>query len=192
MAGHSKWNNIKNRKGAVDKKRAKIFGQFAKQIRVAVKEGQSGDPKSNAGLRLILEKARAANMPKENIERAIERGMGKTATGASIQEIVYEGFGPGGVGLLIVAHTDNANRTSSELKFILSRGGGSLGSPGSAHYLFERDLQTGEYIPTMPFELDNDTLAQLSTLLETLEENEAVEQVFPAVSRALLDSLGAE
>lgn len=180
MAGHSKWNNIKNRKGAADKARAKVFGQIAKLIRVAVKEGQSGDPKFNPGLRLMLDKARAANMPKHNIDRAIERGLGKTAAGTAIQEIVYEAFGPGGVGMLIVAHTDNANRTSSELKYILSRNNGSLGGPGSAMYLFERNKESGDFQTTMPLEIDEQSRQSLQSLIELLEENDDVEQVFVA------------
>lgn len=182
MSGHSKWNNIKNRKGAADTKRASTFTQIAKLIRVAVKEGKSGDPKSNPSLRLMLEKARAANMPKHNIDRAIERGLGKSATGAAIQEIVYEAFGPGGVGMLIVAHTDNPNRTSSEVKFILSRGSGSLGSPGSAMYLFERSKESGEYQTTMPTAVDEESLEKLLELKDTLEENDDVEQVFLATN----------
>ncbi len=180
MSGHSKWNNIKNRKGAADTKRAKVFTQIAKLIRVAVKEGQSGDPKSNPSLRLMLEKARAANMPKFNIDRAIERGLGKTAAGTSIQEIIYEAFGPGGVGMLIIAHTDNPNRTSSEIKFILSRGGGSLGSPGSAMYLFERNSETGEFKTTMPIVVDESSMQKLLDLITSLEDNEDIEQVIVA------------
>ncbi len=180
MSGHSKWNNIKNRKGAADTKRASLFTQIAKLIRVAVKEGKSGDPKSNPSLRLMLEKARAANMPNHNIQRAIERGLGKSSSGAVIQEITYEAFGPGGVGMLIVAHTDNPNRTSSEVKFLLSRGGGSLGGPGSAMYLFERNKESGEYQTTMPIEIDETALEKLLELTESLEANDDVEQVFVA------------
>lgn len=178
MAGHSKWNNIKNRKGAVDTKRAKIFGQLAKQIRIAVREGKSGDPKSNPTLRMVLEKARAANMPKENIQKAIERGLGKSASGASIQEVVYEGFAPGGVAILIVAQSDNANRTSSEIKFILSRAGGSLGGPGSAMYMFERSGD--EFVCTMPLTVDAESTEKLYALVQSLRENDDVEEVFLA------------
>jgi YebC/PmpR family DNA-binding regulatory protein len=178
MAGHSKWNNIKNRKGAVDEQRAKVFGQVAKLIRIAVKEGKSADPKFNPGLRVVLDKARAANMPKEKIQKAIERGLGKSNSGASIQEIVYEGFGPAGVPLLIIAHTDNAVRTSAEMKFILSRNLGSLGSPGSAQYMFER--RGDEFVPTMFMPAAPDQLEQVATLVAALRENEDVEEVFCA------------
>ena len=174
MSGHSKWNNIKNRKGAVDTQRASVFNRLAKQIRIAVKEGKSGDPKSNASLRMLLDKARQANMPNAKIQKAIDTGLGKGAAGA-INEIVYEGFGPGGVGLLVVVHTDNANRTSSEIKFIFS-----LGSPGSAMYLFKR--QGDEYETIMPIPVDDpQTLTQVQELIDVLLENDDVEDVFAAV-----------
>lgn len=179
MAGHSKWNNIKNRKGAQDTKRAQVFGQISKLIRIAVKEGGSGDPKFNPSLRVILDKARAANMPTANIERAIQRGLGKSASGASIQEIVYEGFGPGGVALLAVGLTDNPNRTASEVKFAFSRSGGSLGSPGSAMYMFKRD-HDGGYQCTMPLEVDEKTAHSLHELAHSLRLLDDIEDVYLA------------
>jgi YebC/PmpR family DNA-binding regulatory protein len=176
MAGHSKWNNIKNRKGAVDAKRGKVFSQLSKLIRSAVKEGKSGDPKFNPSLRLILEKAKAVNMPKENIQRAIDRGLGKGKAGL-IQEIVYEGYASGGVGLVIVAHSDNAQRTAAEVRNILSKAGGSLGGPGSAMFMFERRGE--EYKPTMPMELtDEEHIVKLEELMDTLRNNEDVEDVY--------------
>jgi YebC/PmpR family DNA-binding regulatory protein len=182
MSGHSKWNNIKNRKGAVDAKRGKVFTQLAKQIKAAVQQGSSDDPKSNPHLRIVLDKAREANMPKENIKRALERGMGKTATGASIQEVVYEGFGPGGVGYMVVAQTDNHTRTSGEIRFIFSRNAGSLTGPGSAGYLFKR-ATTGEYEPVMPLEIqDPAVMEQVVQLFETLSENDDVEEVYCSVN----------
>lgn len=178
MAGHSKWNNIKNRKGAVDAKRGKIFTQLSKQIKTAVKEGGSGDPQSNAGLRLAMDKARLANMPKEKIQKAIDRGLGKSKSGARLQEIIYEGYGPGGVGFLITAVTDNANRTSSEIKFIFSRSGGSLGGPGSVAYMFERN-QEGEYETTMSMQIENEKdQEELQKMIDTLRENDDVEDVY--------------
>lgn len=180
MAGHSKWNNIKNRKGAVDAAKGKIFGEAAKMIRMAVKEGGSDDPKFNATLRLALEKARAANMPKEKIQKAIERGMGKSATGAVIQEIAYEGFGPGGIAMIVVAHTDNVNRTAGDMKFAFSRNGGSLGSPGSAMYMFTR-AQDGGYEATMKLDVeDPETQTQLKKLVDALRDIEDVEDVYIA------------
>src|SRR3989304_3111017 len=130
MSGHSKWSNIKNQKAAADAKKGKIFGLLARQIRNAVKEGGSGDPQSNATLRTLLEKSRAENMPKEKVQRAIDVGLGKGA-GGELKEIVYEGFGPGGVGFLVAVVTNNANRTTSEIREIFSRAGGSIGAPPS-------------------------------------------------------------
>lgn len=180
MAGHSKWNNIKQRKGAVDAKRAKIFGNLAKLIKVAVKEGKSADPKFNPGLRLMLEKARAANMSKTNIDRAIERGLGRTSGGASISEIIYEGFAPGGVAVLVVAQTDNPNRTAAEIKFAFSRHGGSLGGPGTAMYMFQR-AKDGGYEATMKLEVaDEATMTQVLDLIDAIRECEDVEDIYLA------------
>ncbi len=182
MAGHSKWNNIKNRKGAQDKKRAKIFGKVSRDIRIAVKEGKSEDPEHNPSLRTALDKAREANMPKENIQRAIDRGMGRGKDGP-VKELIYEGYGPQGVAVIITALTDNTQRTSSEVRHILNKAGGSLGGPNSAMYLFER-TDDGSYESTMPMDIsDNqeliDTLEELS---DTLTENDDVEEVFFAAT----------
>jgi YebC/PmpR family DNA-binding regulatory protein len=177
MAGHSKWNNIKNRKGAVDSQRAKAFSMASKAIRIAVKEGKSADPKFNPTLRLALEKAREVNMPKDKIQRAIDSGLGKR-NGNQLQEVIYEAFGPGGTGLMVVSMTDNPQRTSAEIKFILSRNGGSLGSPGSAQYLFVRDNEGG-YAPTMPLTLDDETVVEgLLNLIDELRQNEDVEDIY--------------
>lgn len=181
MAGHSKWHNIQNRKGAVDRKRGKLFSDLSKLIRVAVKEGKSDDPKFNPALRLLMDKARAANMPKENIKRATERGMGRSASGAAIQEIMYEAFGPSGAAFLVIAHTDNPTRTSGEMKFILSRNGGSLAGPGSAQFLFTR-AEGGEFVPTMPLEINDESeMQKILDLRDALSENEDVEDIFCSV-----------
>lgn len=177
MSGHSKWNNIKNRKGAVDAQRAKVFSLAAKAIRVAVKEGKSADPKANNSLRLALEKARAANMPKDKIQRAIDTGLGKR-DGKSIQEMLYEGFGPGGVGVMIAAVTDNPQRTAAEIRLILSRHQGNLGGPGSAQYLFTKQ-GVGEYVPSMDYTVDDPaTVALLQDMADELNEHDDVEDVF--------------
>ena len=177
MAGHSKWNNIKHKKEATDAKRAKAFSQVSKMIRIAVKEGKSGDPKFNPALRVALEKARAVNMPKDKVQKAIDRGLGKSASGAVLQEIVYEAFGPNGEAYMIVAVTDNPNRTSAEVKYVLSRAGGSLGGPGSAGYMFKRD-QTGEFQATMPLELAPEAQAKTAELMDKLRALEDVEDVY--------------
>jgi YebC/PmpR family DNA-binding regulatory protein len=180
MSGHSKWNNIKNRKGAADAKRSKIFSQIARLIKAAVKEGGSGDPSFNPTLRMILEKARAANMPKENIQRAIDRGLGRTASGAAIEEKAYEAYGPHGVGLIIVAFTENTTRTSANIRAVLTRAGGTLGGPNSVMYAFQRTPQ-GEYQSTMPMQLtDQAQIDQLETLIDTLRSDDDVEDVYVA------------
>jgi YebC/PmpR family DNA-binding regulatory protein len=177
MSGHSKWNNIKNRKAAVDGKKAKIFTQLAKNIRMAVKEGGSGDPKFNASLRLLLEKAREANMPKDKVQKAIDVGLGK-GDGANSQEVIYEGFGPGGVGMMIVAMTNNHNRTSGEIRTILSKAGGSLGAPGCVKYMFSRS-ENNEFVLTMPMLItDLSTQEALQELIDSLLEHDDVEDVY--------------
>ena len=179
MSGHSKWSNIKNQKAAADSKKGKVFGQLARQIRVAVKEGGSGDPQSNATLRALLEKARAENMPKEKIQRAIDVGLGK-GVGGDLKEIVYEGFGPGGVGFLVVAVTNNPNRTTSEVREIFSRVGGALGAPNSVKYLFARS-NDGGYVTTIPFPITDPTQQQkLQKLLDEFNEHDDIEEVFCA------------
>jgi len=138
MSGHSKWSTIKHQKATADQKRGKVFSKVAKLITVAVKEGGAADPAVNARLRLAIEQAKAVNMPKENIKRAIEKGLGKGGGGAALERVSYEGFGPEKVALVIECITDNKNRTGAEIKSFLERQGGGLGTPGSARYLFEK------------------------------------------------------
>lgn len=178
MSGHSKWNNIKNKKGAMDSQRAKEFAQLAKLIRIAVKEGKSANPEFNPRLRVMLDKARAANMPKDKIERAVQRGLGTTKDGVSVQEVLYEAYGPGGVGILIEAVTDNPARTSAELKYAFSRHGGSLAGPHAAQFLFQRSTDGLVFTPLMPHSLDSATVSQLMILLDNLHEIEEVEEIF--------------
>ena len=178
MSGHSKWNNIKNRKGAQDKLKSKVFSQLSRLIRATTKEGGSGDPKSNSALRLVLDKARLANMPKDKVQKAIDVALGK-GNASQIQENVYEGFGPGGIGMMIVALTDNVNRSSAEIRFILGKAGGSLGAPGSVRYMFTRD-QSGEFAATMKFPVSEEDGLKLAELADNLRELEDVEDVFLA------------
>jgi len=180
MSGHSKWNNIKHKKEATDSKKAKIFSQMSKMIRIAVKEGKSAEPQFNAGLRLALDKARAVNMPKDKIARAIDRGLGRSASGNNLQEVVYEAFGNFGEAYMIVALTDNANRTSAEIKYLLSRAGASLGSPGSANYLFKR-ASGGEFEAKIPLLVDNDAKEKIETLMDQLRGLEDVEDVYCSI-----------
>ena len=137
MSGHSKWSTIKRKKAAEDAKRGKIFTRLAREITLAAREG-GGDPEANVRLRLAIERAKAANMPKDNIERAIKRGTGEDKEGGSFEEIYYEGYAPHGVALMIYCVTDNRNRTVSDVRHILSRYGGSLGEGGSVAWQFQR------------------------------------------------------
>ncbi|HEX7042456.1 MAG TPA: YebC/PmpR family DNA-binding transcriptional regulator [Patescibacteria group bacterium] len=137
MSGHSKWATIKRQKGANDAKRGALFTKLSKAISIAVQQGGGiGDPAQNFRLRLAVEAARAGNMPKENIERAIERAISKS--GEAIEEVVYEGFAPGGVGIIVEAATDNKNRTTSEVANIFNKNGGNMGQPGSVSYQFTK------------------------------------------------------
>ncbi|MBV8989290.1 MAG: YebC/PmpR family DNA-binding transcriptional regulator [Solirubrobacterales bacterium] len=137
MSGHSKWHSIKHKKAVVDARRGQHFTKLARAITVAAREG-GGDPDGNSALGLAVQKARDASMPKENIERAIAKGTGEGADTDQIDTVVYEGYGPGGVALLIEALTDNRNRTGAEVRHALSKHGGSLGEPGSVSYLFDK------------------------------------------------------
>ena len=137
MAGHSKWASIKHKKAVVDSRRGKLFTKLGRAITVAAREG-GGDPDGNPSLALASQKARDASMPKDNIERAIARGTGEGADADAIEAVTYEGYGPGGVALLIEALTDNRNRTGAEVRHALTKHGGSLGEPGSVAYLFDQ------------------------------------------------------
>lgn len=136
MAGHSKWANIKHKKARQDAARGKIFTKIAREIMVAVRHGGE-DPEHNIRLRLALQKARAANMPNDNINRAIARGSGGTE-GADLVELTYEGYGPGGVAVLLDILTDNRNRTAGEIRHIFSRHGGNMGESGCVSWMFKR------------------------------------------------------
>jgi len=136
MAGHSKWANIQHRKNAQDKKRGKIFTKLIREITVAARMG-GGDPNDNPRLRLAWDKALAANMPKDNIERAVKRGTGD-GEADSYEEFRYKGYGPNGVAIMVDCMTDNKNRTVSEIRYTFNRNGGNLGADGSVAYLFER------------------------------------------------------
>ncbi|HEY5600813.1 MAG TPA: YebC/PmpR family DNA-binding transcriptional regulator [Patescibacteria group bacterium] len=135
MSGHSKWSTIKRQKGAADQKRGVLFTKLGKSITIAVKEGGGGDPASNFKLRLAMDQARASNMPKENVQRAIERGLGKGGAG-SLETAVYEAYGPGQVALIIEATTDNKNRTTGEIKNLIEKNGGRFVSPGTVSWSF--------------------------------------------------------
>jgi YebC/PmpR family DNA-binding regulatory protein len=137
VSGHSKWSSIKHRKAAVDAKRGQQFTKLARAIAVAAREG-GGDPDGNPTLATAIQKARDASMPKDNIQRAVDRGTGAGSEGEAIERIVFEGYGPAGVAILIEALTDNRNRTSADVRFAFTRHNGSLGEPGSVAWIFEK------------------------------------------------------
>ena len=137
MAGHSKWAGIKHKKAIVDARRGKLFTKLARAITVAAKEG-GGDLEGNPALGLAVQKARDASMPKDNIERAIAKGTGAGAGTEAYEAVMYEGYGPGGVAILVEALTDNRNRTGSEIRHAFNKHGGNLGEPGSVAYLFDK------------------------------------------------------
>src|SRR5437016_14263335 len=136
MSGHSKWHTIKHKKGAADAKRGKVFTRIIKELSVAARNG-GGDPDSNPRLRTIIADAKSVNMPADNIKRAIQRGTGELP-GVNYEEITYEGYGPGGVAILVEVSTDNRNRTVSEIRHAFSKNGGNLGAAGSVAYMFHK------------------------------------------------------
>jgi YebC/PmpR family DNA-binding regulatory protein len=137
MAGHSKWAQIKRKKGAVDARRGQLFTKLARAIAVAARDG-GGDSEGNAALANAIEKAKALRMPKENIERAIARGTGSAGDAAAIESVTYEGYGPGGVAILVECLTDNRNRTAAEIRHLFTRADANLGEPGSVAWMFEK------------------------------------------------------
>jgi len=137
MSGHSKWASIKHKKAATDARRGQLFTKLARAITVAAREG-GGDPNANYTLAAAIEKARSYSMPKENIQRAIDRGTGAGAGDAAIERVVYEGYGPGGAAIMVEALTDNRNRTGADVRHLFDKHGGSLGEPGSVAWVFEK------------------------------------------------------
>ena len=150
MSGHSKWHNIQKTKGAQDAKRAKTFTKIAREMIVAVREGASGDPANNSRLATVIAKAKAANMPNDNIKRTIEKALG-SAGGDSFESIVYEGYGVNGVAVIVEAMTDNRNRTASEVRHLFDKYGGNMGATGCVSWSFDRkgviiiDNEDGDY-----------------------------------------------
>ena len=137
MSGHSKWAQIKRKKGVADVKKGAMFTRLGREIAIAAREG-GGDPNANFALRLAVDKARSQNMPKENIERAIKRGTGELSEGGQLEEVMYEGYGPGGSALLVQVLTDNRNRAASDVRHLFTRGGGNLAAANAVAWLFEK------------------------------------------------------
>jgi YebC/PmpR family DNA-binding regulatory protein len=187
MSGHSKWASIKHKKAIVDQRRGQHFTKLARAITVAARDG-GGDPEMNAPLGNAVQKAKDASMPKDNIERAILKGTGAGADAAAFAEVVYEGYGPGGVALLIETLTDNRNRTAADMRHILSKRGGTLGTPGSVAYLFNK---RGVIIVDASRYTEDDLLVAIEAGAEDVTaDDECFEIVtdpkdLPAVRRAL-------
>lgn len=179
VAGHSKWQNIQHRKNAQDKKRGKIFQKLSKEIYKAAKDG-GADLETNAALRLAVDKAKSNNMPNDNVERAIKRATDPNS-GANFDEVVYEGYGPNGIGVLVYGLTDNLNRTSTNVRLAFDRNGGSLGSKGSVSYLFDRKGYIA--IERDGLEVDEDTML-MSVLEAGGEELETSDEVFEIYTEA--------
>ncbi len=190
MSGHSKWATIKRKKGAADAKRGQMFTKLAREIQFAARQG--GDPNFNFRLRLAVDKAKAENMPKDNIERAIKRGAGLDSDGAQLEEVTYEGYGPHGVALYIQVVTDNKNRTVSELRRALTRGGGAMGESGSVGWLFDqKGLITVEMNPKDQdkiFELALDAGAEDVQFGDGVAEGYTLPGDLQAVRQAFLDA----
>jgi YebC/PmpR family DNA-binding regulatory protein len=190
MSGHSKWHSIKHKKAIVDARRGQHFTKLARAITVAAREG-GGDPDGNPALALAIQKARDASMPKENIERAIAKGTGEGVDAEAIETVLYEGYGPGGVALLIEALTDNRNRTGADVRHLLNRHGGSLGEPGSVSYLF--DKQGVIVVDAQRYE-EEDLLAAVDAGAQDIERDEDCFEVITApgelgrVRQALTDA----
>lgn len=182
MAGHSKWAQIKRKKGIKDQEKGAVFTKLSKLISIAVSEGASiTDPERNIKLRLAIDKAKAANMPKDTIERAILKGSGPETS--TIKEVMYEGFGPEGSGFIVHATTDNSNRTHTEVRTVFEKNGGKMGVPGSLQYLFkiERDPEFN-CTPLFPVVLKSEASAdQVVSLMSALENLDDVQQVFTNV-----------
>ncbi len=190
MSGHSKWSTIKHKKAATDAKRGKLFTRLAREIAIAAREG-GGNPETNFSLRLAMDKAKGANMPKDNIERAIKRGTGELK-GEELVEFTYEGYAPNGVGLLIKVLTDNKNRTVADIRHTLTRQGGTMADAGAVSWQFERK----GYIGITPNGADEETVFDVAVeagaddvvISEGLIEVYVEQSDFQAVRQALEDA----
>ncbi len=198
MSGHSKWHSIKHKKGALDAKRGKLFTKFIKELTVAARTG-GGDPDANARLRKAISDAKAGNMPNETIDRAIRRGTG-AEEGVNYEEITYEGYGPGGVALLIEAVTDNRNRTVAEIRHMFSKNGGNLGEAGSVGWLFEKKgyivvekaAKPEEELFDIAIEAGADDLRDDEDNFEIITSPESFEKVQEAIKSAGIEPQVAE
>ena len=197
MSGHSKWATIKHKKGALDAKRGKVFTRIIKEISIAAKGG--GDPDGNPRLRTAILAAKAENMPQENIKRAIQRGTGELE-GVNYEEIKFEGYGPGGVAIIVDVTTDNRNRAVSEIRHIFSKNGGNLGESGSVRFLFakkgliavEKSAASEEQLMDIVLEHGGDDLKDEGDTWEILTDPAAYEAVLGAVKAARIPTVMSE
>jgi YebC/PmpR family DNA-binding regulatory protein len=198
MSGHSKWHSIKHKKGALDAKRGKLFTKFIKEITVAARSG-GGDPEGNARLRKAIADAKAGNMPNDTIDRAIRRGTGEEE-GVHYEEITYEGYGPGGVALLIQSMTDNRNRTVAEIRHIFSKNGGNLGESGSVGWMFEKkgyivvdkSARSEDELFELAIEAGADDLRDDEDTFEIITSPDAFDGVLTAIKGAGIEPQVAE
>lgn len=173
MSGHNKWSQIKHRKGAADQKKGRVFSKLSRLITLAARKGE--DPESNLELKGVLEQARAANMPKESIERAIKKVSDKETN--QLEELIIEALGPVGLNLIMIAITDNRNRTMAEIKKILSDHQAKIGQPGSVLWAF--DKKGREFTPKYPLALEKeDDREQIEKLLNTLDDHEDIQEIY--------------
>ena len=196
MAGHSKWANIKHRKARQDASRGKVWTKVIREITVAAKGGP--DPDDNPRLRLALDKANAANMPKDNIKRAIEKGSGTGETGA-LEEIIFEGYGPGGVAILVETMTDNRNRTGSDVRHAFSKFGGNLGTDGSVSYLFNKigiihisKVTSEEELMDIVLESGADDLVDEGEYFEIISSSSNLSNVLESLKSNSIENINAE
>ena len=190
MSGHSKWHSIKHKKGALDAKRGKIFTKIIREMSIAARIG-GGDPASNPRLRTAVDKAKSVNMPADNIKRAIQKGTGELE-GASYEELVLEGYGPGGVAILVEGTTDNRNRTVSEIRHIFTKQGGNLGTAGSVSYMFKprgyvaiaKEKVTEEKLMDIALEAGADDILGEGEIWEVYSTPNAYEAVLAAIKKA--------
>ncbi len=190
MSGHSKWSTIKRKKGVADARRGALFTRIAKEVTLAAREG-GGDPEMNFKLRLAIDKAKAANMPKDNIERAIKRGTGEGKDGSALEEVFYEGYAPHGVALMIQCVTDNRNRAVADVRHVLNRFGGSMGEGGSVAWQFHRI----SYFVVSPEGVDQDEVFELAVeggADDVIFEEDAIEIIGPVEAfKSISDQLQA-
>ena len=172
MSGHSKWAKVKHQKAKTDAQKSKTFSKLVRFIAVEAKKAK-GD-RSAPGLRAAIEKARAENMPADNIDRAIEKASG---AGAELEPVTYEAYGPGGVAIIIEGYTDNRNRTVQEIKHLLSKNGAELANQGAAMWAFAKNVE-GKLEPTTTVELSDEDLEKLAVIVEALEDHDDVNEVY--------------